>query len=77
MSSDAEAVWYATTPGYQGAVTGSDGMVVYGTGYSYAPYVGSTTYVGYPVTYGYYGPRYYWHGRWYRGHRPYRHWRHW
>jgi hypothetical protein len=31
----------------------ADGVVVYGTGYVYTPYVGTTLYVCYPVTYGY------------------------
>lgn len=39
------------TPGYYGTVV-SDGVVVYGTGYSYSPWVGTYWY-GYPVTYGY------------------------
>ncbi|AYC34876.1 carbohydrate-binding family V/XII [Pseudomonas cavernae] len=40
------------TPGYLGVVVSPNGTVVYGTGYSYAPYVGSV-YYGYPPTYGY------------------------
>lgn len=50
---DAAYVWVGTTPGYYGTVVGPDGTVVYGTGYVYPPYVGSTVYVCYPVTYGY------------------------
>jgi hypothetical protein len=50
---DAAYVWVGTTPGYYGTMVGPDGTVVYGTGYIYAPYVGSTVYVAYPVTYGY------------------------
>ncbi len=50
---DADSVWVGTTPGYYGTVIGSDGLVVYGTGYVYPAYVGSTVYVSYPVTYGY------------------------
>jgi hypothetical protein len=46
-------VWVGTTPGYYGTVVGPDGTIVYGTGYFYPPYVGSTLYVCYPVTYGY------------------------
>jgi hypothetical protein len=38
------------TPGYYGTVV-SDGVVVYGTGYSYSPWVGSYWY-GYPMSYG-------------------------
>jgi hypothetical protein len=41
------------TPGYMGAVVTSDGVVVYGTGYVYAPYVVSTVWYPAPVTYGY------------------------
>ncbi|KND62263.1 RTX toxins and related Ca2+-binding protein [Candidatus Burkholderia verschuerenii] len=41
------------TPGYTGVMVGSDGTVVYGTGYVYQPYVGATYYYGYPPTYGY------------------------
>jgi len=50
---DDDYVWIGTTPGYYGTVIGSDGTVVYGTGYYYPPYVGSATYVCYPLTYGY------------------------
>jgi len=39
-------------PGYTGTYV-SDGTLVYGTGYSYAPYVGSDAWYGAPVTYGY------------------------
>jgi hypothetical protein len=50
---DATYVWVGTTPGYYGTVVGSDGTIVYGTGYVYSPYVGTTVYVCYSVTYGY------------------------
>ena len=40
------------TPGYYGTVVSSAGVVVYGTGYVYDPYVGSV-YIAAPVTYGY------------------------
>jgi hypothetical protein len=39
-------------PGYLGVAVSPAGTVVYGTGYSYPPYVG-TVYYGYPQTYGY------------------------
>jgi hypothetical protein len=52
-SSDANYVWVGTTSGYYGSMVGSDGTVVYGTGYYYPPYVGPTVYVTYSVTYGY------------------------
>lgn len=50
---DDDFVWVGTTPGYYGTILASDGVVVYGTGYYYPPYLGTTTYVSYCVTYGY------------------------
>ena len=50
---DANYIWIGTTPGYYGTVVSTNGIVVYGTGYPYAAYVGRTIYVSYPVTYGY------------------------
>ncbi|MGC4075038.1 MAG: hypothetical protein QM760_21565 [Nibricoccus sp.] len=50
---DANYVWVGYTPGYYGTVVSTDGVVVYGTGYTYPAYVGTTVYVSYPVTYGY------------------------
>jgi hypothetical protein len=41
------------TPGYMGTVVTSDGMVVYGTGYTYMPYIGATVWYPPPITYGY------------------------
>ena len=41
------------TPGYMGAIVSSDGVVVYGTGYTYVPYIGPTVWYSPPVTYGY------------------------
>jgi hypothetical protein len=41
------------TPGYMGTVVTSDGVVVYGTGYTYVPYIGTTVWYPPPVTYGY------------------------
>ena len=52
-SYDDQHVWVGTTPGYFGTVVCSDGTVVYGTGYVYPPYVGSSVYVSYSTTYGY------------------------
>lgn len=40
------------TPGYFGVMVAPGGTVVYGSGYSYAPYTGEVWY-GYPDTYGY------------------------
>ncbi|HME41699.1 MAG TPA: hypothetical protein VKF36_01320 [Syntrophorhabdales bacterium] len=48
-----EYVTVGYTPGYLGTVVTPDGVVVYGTGYDYVPYVGSTVWYGWPVTYGY------------------------
>jgi len=48
-----DAVEFGYTPGYMGTVVASDGVVVYGTGYSYPAYVGTTVYYAPPVTYGY------------------------
>jgi WXXGXW repeat (2 copies) len=46
-------VYVGYTPGYMGTVVAPGGVVVYGTGYYYAPVVVGTTYVSYPPTYGY------------------------
>ncbi len=46
-------VYVGYTPGYMGTCVTSDGVVVYGTGYYYAPYVSTTVWYGYPPTYGY------------------------
>jgi hypothetical protein len=41
------------TPGYMGAYVAPGGVVVYGTGYAYAPYIGASVYYPPPLTYGY------------------------
>ena len=41
------------TPGYLGTVVTTDGVVVYGTGYTYVPYIGTAVWYPVPVTYGY------------------------
>jgi len=41
------------TPGYYGTVVTAAGVVVYGTGYTYVPYIGATVWYPPPVTYGY------------------------
>jgi hypothetical protein len=41
------------TPGYMGTVVAPGGVVVYGTGYDYAPVVYNSAWVAYPPTYGY------------------------
>jgi hypothetical protein len=50
--SDPEYVYVGYTPGYYGTVVNPQGVVVYGSGYSYPSYVGNAWY-GYPTTYGY------------------------
>lgn len=47
--------WYALQKavGYMGTYVAADGTVVYGTGYAYTPYIGTTVWYGPPVTYGY------------------------
>jgi len=50
-SSTPAAVVVGYTPGYYGTVTTTDGVVVYGTGYYYPPYVGAYWYP-YPPSYG-------------------------
>jgi uncharacterized membrane protein YgcG len=51
-SSTATVVYVGYTPGYYGTVTSPEGVVVYGTGYYYPPYVGAYWYP-YPPTYGF------------------------
>ncbi len=46
-------VYVGYTPGYYGTVVSPGGVVVYGTGYYYPPYIGTTVYVAPPPTYGY------------------------
>jgi hypothetical protein len=46
-----QVVYVGYTPGYFGTVVAPDGVVVYGTGYAYAPWIGSVWYPP-PVTYG-------------------------
>src|SRR5262245_51621963 len=46
------SVYVGYTPGYSGTVLASDGVVVYGTGYNYPPFIGSTLWVPAPYTYG-------------------------
>ncbi|HXY09985.1 MAG TPA: hypothetical protein VEI52_19240 [Terriglobales bacterium] len=45
-------VYVGYTPGYYGTVVSSSGVVVYGTGYYYAPYVTPAVWVPAPYTYG-------------------------
>jgi len=76
-----EVVYVGYTPGYYGTVVSSSTTtVVYGTGWYYPPYVGSTVWYGYPYTYGVgagftwtdesgwsvgFGYGYYWYYPWY------------
>lgn len=46
-----EVVYVGYTPGYLGTVVASDGVVVYGTGYNYTPWIGSVWYAA-PYTWG-------------------------
>jgi hypothetical protein len=46
-----EVVYVGYTPGYMGTVVSTGGVVVYGTGYVYTPWIGSVWYPV-PVTYG-------------------------
>ena len=45
-------VYMGYTPGYCGTVVSQDNIVVYGTGWSYTPYVGSADWAPQPHTYG-------------------------
>jgi len=47
-----EVVYVGYTPGYYGTYATPDGIVVYGTGWEYPPYIGSV-WIGPPVTYGF------------------------
>jgi len=51
-SATPDVVYVGYTPGYYGAYVAPTGCVVYGTGYTYPPYVG-TAWCGYPATYGF------------------------
>jgi len=48
-----EYVFVGYTPGYMGTIVTADGVVVYGTGYYYVPYISATVWYPPPVTYGY------------------------
>jgi hypothetical protein len=52
-SSTPSTVFVGYTPGYYGTVLSSDGVVVYGTGYYYPPYIGAVYYPPPYYTYGY------------------------
>jgi hypothetical protein len=46
------SVYVGYTPGYYGTVVSTDGVVVYGTGYTYSPYIAASSWVPAPYTYG-------------------------
>src|SRR4029077_17172509 len=46
------SVYVGYTPGYYGTVLTTDGLLVYGTGYTYPTYIGSDLWVPAPYTYG-------------------------
>jgi len=52
-SSTPTTVFVGYTPGYYGTVLTTDGVVVYGTGYYYPPYIGAVYYPPPYYTYGY------------------------
>jgi hypothetical protein len=47
-----DTVYIGYTPGYYGSYVNTDGIVVYGTGWYYPPYIGEV-WIGAPVTYGF------------------------
>jgi len=47
-----DEVYCGYTPGYYGTEESSDGVVNYGTGYYYPPFLGNT-WIGFPATYGF------------------------
>jgi hypothetical protein len=47
-----DVVYVGYTPGYYGTVLDPDGLVVYGTGYYYTPWIGADWF-GFPCTYGF------------------------
>jgi uncharacterized membrane protein YgcG len=52
-ASTPDVVVVGYTPGYMGVVVEPNGVVVYGTGYTYVAYVGAAVWYPPPVTYGY------------------------
>lgn len=51
-----DSIYEGYTPGYLGTVVDDDGVVVYGTGYDYPPWIGDAWY-GWPCTWGFgWGP---------------------
>ena len=52
-NSTPDAVYVGYTPGYFGTCLAPDGVVVFGTGYYYPPYIGPNLWIGAPLTYGF------------------------
>ena len=48
-----DVVYTGYTPGYFGACLAPEGVVVFGTGFAYPPYIGSNVWFGPPLTYGF------------------------
>lgn len=48
-----DTVFVGYTPGYFGTCLAPEGVVVFGTGYPYVPYIGPSVWIGPPLTYGF------------------------
>ena len=48
-----EVVYTGYTPGYFGTCLAPEGVVVFGTGFAYPPYIGANVWFGPPLTYGF------------------------
>jgi len=48
-----DVIFTGYTPGYFGPCLSPDGVVVYGTGFWYPPFIGPTIWIGPPLTYGF------------------------
>jgi hypothetical protein len=48
-----DVVTVGYTPGYYGSCIAPEGVVVYGTGYAYTPYINEGVWIGPPLTYGF------------------------
>lgn len=51
--STSDLVYVGYTPGYYGVCLAPEGVLVYGTGYIYPPYVAGDVWIGPPMTYGF------------------------
>lgn len=52
-SATPDVVTVGYTPGYFGPCVAPEGVVVFGTGYAYPPYIGTDVWIGPPLTYGF------------------------